>query len=1033
MVYRKIFRRAVSLLAAAVLAVPVLAGCAKGEETLGNGASGELHRKEEQEKLTNFKHFNLGQVEQCDEYCVNALQLEVDYLLSFDVDRMLAGFRETAGLDMKGKRRYDGWENTLIGGHTLGHYLSACAQAYANAGVSAEDREQLYKIMTELIDGLLECQENSKGQPGFVFGSTILDKNNVELQFDNVEKGRANIITEAWVPWYTMHKIIAGAVDVYKLTGYEKARELAGGLGDWTYARSSKWGADTWKRVLSIEYGGMNDCLYELYAITGDEKHAEAAHRFDQIDLFSRIKAGKQDALNNLHANTTIPKFLGALNRYVVLDGKEIGGKTVDASAYLEYAKDFWEMVVEKHTYITGGNSEWEHFGLDNVLDAERTNCNNETCNVYNMLKLSRMLFEITGERKYADYYENAFYNAILSSQNPKNGMTMYFQPMATGYFKVYGEPFTKFWCCTGSGMENFTKLNDSIYFYSGNTIAVNLYFDSKLTWEEQNVMLTQESKIPEKETTVFTVNAIDGGQADVNLRFRVPDWAAGDVSVRLNGEAYEAQLLDGYVCVAGAFADGDRIELAIPMDVRGYALADNETAVGFKYGPIVLSADLGTKDKQLSSTGMFVTIPKNKVVDDEIIVLPEGVSREAFLADINDYMKRDGEELAFTLAGCDYTFGPHYLKFQERYGIYWYLLTPEEKAAKDAGDIRTEETVVDTVQPGYGQYENDGLHRMSESNTVSVTDDSTYRYAKEGGSFTYQMAVNPEETTYLVMYFRAEDNGKSILVKSGQTVLLQAVLDYQGTEDVYELRAQIPQELLRAAETVSVDGETYRTVPVAFSGVDGAESARVCDFIYTKSVKLLYPTDEGTAYFVNCGDHDVTTVTGNDKFGVYNSVTEQLYGYDRVTGRKWGLIDDPEDRYNGASISKAIYTANTWAYESNTRDDQPKEATNRYTKNQYENGIRERYLDYAFELPNGAYQVEIGFADPWGCSNGPSVYANYDKADRQTLAEGFSVSNSPLKARVNVTDGELALNFRNASDAGRAINVSYILIRFAE
>lgn len=1029
--YRKGFRRAAALLAAALLAVPVLAGCAKGEETSGNDTSAGLHRKEEQEKLTNLKHFNLGQVEQCDEYCANALQLEVDYLLSFDVDRMLAGFRETAGLDMKGKKRYDGWENTLIGGHMLGHYLSACAQAYANAGVSKEDKDRLYEIMTALIDGLLECQQNSKGQPGFVFGSTILDKNNVELQFDNVEKGLANIITEAWVPWYTMHKIIAGAVDVYKLTGYENARVFAGGLGDWAYARSGKWSTDTWKRVLSIEYGGMNDCLYELYTITGDEKHAVAAHRFDQIDLFSRIKAGKPDVLNNLHANTTIPKFLGALNRYVVLDGKEIEGKTVDASAYLEYAEIFWDMVVEKHTYITGGNSEWEHFGLDNVLDAERTNCNNETCNVYNMLKLSRMLYEITGERKYADYYENAFYNAILSSQNPKTGMTMYFQPMATGYFKVYGEPYNKFWCCTGSGMENFTKLNDSIYFYSGNTIAVNLYFDSKLTWEEQNVTLTQESEIPEKDETVFTVNAIDGGQADVNLRFRVPDWAAGDVTVRLNGEAYEAQLLDGYACVAGAFADGDRIELTIPMDVQAYALADNETAVGFKYGPIVLSADLGTKDKQLSSTGMFVTIPKNKIVGDEVIVLPEGVSREAFLANINDYMKRDGEELAFTLTGCDYTFGPHYLKYQERYGIYWYLLTPEEKAAKDAGDIRTEETVADTVQPGYGQYENDDLHRMSESDTVSVTDDSTYRYAKAGGSFTYQMAVNPEDVTYLVLYFRAEDNGKSILVRSGQRVLLQTVLDYHGTEDVYELRAQIPQELLRAAETVSVDGETYRTVPVTFSGVDGAESARVCDFIYTKSVKLLYPTDEGTAYFVNCGDHDVTTVTGNDRFGVYNSVTEQLYGYDRVTGRKWGLIDDPEDRYNGSSISNAIYTANTWAYESNTRDDQPKEATNRYTKNQYENGIADRRLDYAFELPNGSYQVEIGFADPWGCSNGPRVYANYDKTDRQTLAEGFSVANSPLRAAVNVTDGELTLNFRNDSDAGRAINVSYILIKF--
>ena len=633
------FRRTAALLAAgALMTASLFAGCAKSEDT-----SGELNGKEELTTLTNYNHFDLEQVEQYDEYCANALQLEVDYLVSFDADRLLAGFRETAGLDMKGKKRYDGWENTLIGGHTMGHYLTACAQAYANPGISKEDKDKLYAIITELIDGLLECQQNSKGKPGFVFGATILDKNNVEQQFDNVEKGRANIITEAWVPWYTMHKIIAGVVDVYKLTGYENARTLASGLGDWTYERSSKWSIDKQKQVLSIEYGGMNDCLYELYAITGDEKHAVAAHKFDQIELFYRVKAAKRDVLNNHHANTTIPKFLGALNRYVVLDGKEIEGKTVDASEYLEYAKIFWDMVVERHTYITGGNSEWEHFGQDNILDAERTNCNNETCNVYNMLKLSRTLFEITGEQKYADYYENAFYNAILSSQNPQTGMTMYFQPMATGYFKVYGEKYTKFWCCTGSGMENFTKLNDSIYFYKDNTIAVNLYFDSKLTWKEKNVTLTQTSDIPNGNTAAFTVNAIDGKRADVNLRFRIPDWAAGDVSVRLNGEAYEAQILDGYACVNGAFEDGDKIELTIPMDVRAYALPDNETTIGFKYGPIVLSADLGTEDEQLSSTGMFVTIPKNKIVKDETIVLPEGVSREAFIANVNDYMNRNG------------------------------------------------------------------------------------------------------------------------------------------------------------------------------------------------------------------------------------------------------------------------------------------------------------------------------------------------------------------------------------------------------
>lgn len=1027
-------RRAFAFCLTGVIAVSaVLTGCGGTKDGEEETKKGNSSKEENQVLLTELSHFDLDQVEQLDEYCVNGLELEVDYLVSFDVDRLLAGFRETAALDMKGARRYDGWENSLIGGHSLGHYLTACAQAYVNTGVSKEDKDKLYAIMTEIIDGLKECQDNSQGKPGYVFGATLPDKSNVEVQFDNVEQGLTNITTQAWVPWYTMHKIIAGVVDVYKLTGYDNALTVARGLGDWTYDRVMAWDNGTRNRVLGIEYGGMNDCLYELYAVTGEDKYAEAAHVFDEETLFERVLAGNDNVLNDLHSNTTIPKFVGALNRYVTTNGKKIDGETVDASKYLEYVESFWTMVTEKHTYITGGNGEWEHFGKDDILDDERTNCNCETCSAYNMLKMTRTLFQITGDQKYADYYENTFYNSILTSQNPETGMSMYFQPMATGYFKVYGEPFNKFWCCTGSGMENFTKLNDSIYFYKDNTIYVNMYFSSKLTWEDKNVILTQSTDIPTGNTAKFIVNAVDGKTADVNLRFRIPDWAAGDAKVTLNGKEYTLQVSDGYACVEGAFNDGDEIEVTIPMNVVAYTLPDNETVLGFKYGPVVLAANLGTEDMKSTTTGVNVTIPAQKIVSDDTIILPEGVSREDFIANINDYMVKDGDSLTFKLEGTDLEFSPYYLVYNERYGIYWYFMTEEEKAAEDAAKARSADVVMDTVQPGYGQYENDELHQMTETGSMGVTNDGTYRYAQAGGSFTYRMAVKKDGNNYLSLTFRAEDNGKTVLVKSGDTILFRDTLDYIGLEDAYEVRVAIPAGVVSSAAAVTANGESYDVIPVTFSGIDGAESARVCEFIYMLDVTPLYESDSAVAYFVDCGDYNTTTVSDGDAFGVYNSVTEQLYGYDPVTGKKWGLIDDANDQYGGSANNDGVYTAHTWCYEFNEGDGLPKESSNRYTKNQYEDGITERYLDYSFELPNGKYNVEIGFSNPWNCSNMHNIYANYGKADQVTLAENYNVSSGVLTGTVSVTNGVMTLNFRNATASGLAINVTYIKITFAD
>lgn len=792
-------------------------------------------------KEADISDFSIADIIMTDDYCTNAFDKEMEYLLAFDTERLLAGFRDNAGLSTNGAKRYDGWENTNIAGHCVGHYLTAIAQAYQNPTITEKEKSELYSRMKTLIDGMQQCQNNSRGKPGFLWAAPVPSDGNVERQFDRVDIGKANIFDDAWVPWYTMHKLIAGISDVYKATGYAPAKEVVSKLGDWVYNRCSNWSEQTQRTVLSIEYGGMNDCMYDLYAITGKDSHAASAHYFDETALFEKVLSGGRNVLSNRHANTTIPKFIGALKRYTVLDGKTVNGQYINASKYLEYAETFWDMVTTHHTYITGGNSEWEHFGDDDILDAERTNCNCETCNSYNMLKLSRELFKITRDSKYMDFYETAYYNSILSSQNPETGMTTYFQPMATGYFKVYSTPWDKFWCCTGSGMENFTKLGDTIYMHDDNALYVNFYQSSVLDWEEKGITISQESNIPKTDTAKFTVS----GNAELDIFFRIPDWTAGTMTIKVNGEKYSYRTENGYANVTGSFSDGDIIEVTIPAKVRAYPLPDAPDVYGFKYGPIVLSAELGTENMVNDSTGMWVTIPKEKVVKSETITLgKEGQSIATFMAEIGEHLVRDGNSMRFTLKDTDttLTFTPHYKQYQQRYGIYWKFVPNgtviEEKLP------RAKTTITDTVQPGYGQYESDNLHKMVEVNSIGITNDSTYRYVQKGGWFTYRMAVDDTASILrLRLKLRKADNGKSLRVRIGDSILFSEKLDYSGEKDIYEVTLTIPKEVReRCIYRINADGKEYSVLDVTFSAdVNGEESAKVCDFIYMEAVKPLY------------------------------------------------------------------------------------------------------------------------------------------------------------------------------------------------
>lgn len=710
----------------------------------------------------------MNEVEILDSYEKNAFSLEVKYLKKLDADKLLRGFCDIAGVESEAQK-YGGWETSAIQGHTLGHYLTAVSQGYKTSG----DKE-LKAIADHIIDVLSLCQSSESG-----YLSAIPESHYLQLESGNT--------SGTWVPWYTMHKVMAGLINTYKFTENEKALEVASRLGDWVYSRTSQWDENTQKTVLNIEYGGMNDCLYELYKYTKNENHLSAAHSFDEMSLFEPLY-NKEDILNGKHANTTIPKIIGALNRYTV-SGEEY---------YLKVAQNFWDIVIDNHSYITGGNSEWEHFGEPDILDAERTNCNCETCNTYNMLKLTRELFRITGKKKYADYYENTFINAILSSQNPETGMTTYFQPMATGFFKVYSSETEHFWCCTGSGMENFSKLGDSIYYKDDEGLYVVRYTSSSVEFKEKDLKITQKADLP---NVTFEISG--KGQADIVLR--VPDWCADKPSIKINSAEIEVKAEEGFIRLSREWQDGDVIEYTIPITVRAFSLQDNENAVAFKYGPWALSANLGNNDMLTSTTGVNVTVPLLDTSVSDIILIKEGSIKE-WLSSIEEKLIRQGDTLDFKLQGTDrdFTFSPHYMQHKNRYGIYFRLadadtVIPENKADKYVA--------IDSFPVGNDQYEFSHNLKCESSNSGNHMG-LIFRDAAPDGCFSYDMTVDETGKNYLKVKYFSGDVGRTFRILVDGKLLEDVSVENKNPNGFYDAYYEIPEELTGGKDKITVTFE---------------------------------------------------------------------------------------------------------------------------------------------------------------------------------------------------------------------------------
>lgn len=586
---------------------------------------------------TRVQPFALNQVRLTAGLFLDAADRNRRYMLRIAPDRLLHMFRVTAGLPSNAEP-LGGWEQPVneLRGHFTGHYLSACAQIHAHFGDDA-----FLKIGNQLVTELARCQK--------ALGNGYLSAFPEEF-FDRLRADQ-----KVWAPFYTLHKIMAGLLDMHQRCGNEQALDVLRGMVTWVRRWTQPLGEAQMARVLEREYGGMNDVLYNFSAITGSEEDFALAHRFDHERIFGPL-AGFRDELKGLHVNTTIPKIIGAARRY------EITGE----SRYRDVAEYFWREITAHRSYCTGGTSNGEEWDMD-PGELALSGYTQECCCTYNMLKLTRHIFEWTADPRCADYYERALFNGILGTQHPDDGMTLYYVPLASGYWKLFGLPFDAFWCCTGTGLESFSKLGDSIYFHDDEGLYINLFIASELDWTEKAMRVEQTTRFPEEDGTTITI--LCKQPVRMKLRLRVPYWAAKG-SAKLNGKPLEDFAEpSGYFMIDRTWVNGDRVELGLPMNLHSLSLPNDISTRAFLYGPLVLVGRLGTEGLTPSTLRAEPTKPRTvPEYKGEPVTAPNLTATSGNLADW--IRAQPGRPLHFHAQDIELL--PFYQLFDERYAVYW-------------------------------------------------------------------------------------------------------------------------------------------------------------------------------------------------------------------------------------------------------------------------------------------------------------------------------------------------------------------------
>ena len=730
--------------------------------------------------------FALEDVKLLDGSFKDAMAVDRAFLLRLDVDRLIHSMRLTAGLKSPVSGPYGGWER--IGSQTIGHYLSACALMYASTGDAA-----IRKRMDDVVDAIAACQ---RARPD---GAVFVDRANAAW-FEAL--GRGEVLPLPVPPWYLMHKNLAGLRDAWLHGHNPRARAALVRLADACLGFTARLTPAQWQTMLAPEHGGPHEVLADVSAITGDAKYLACARKFRHARLFDPMLRGDESALYNIHANTQFPKFIGYERIY------ELTGET----PWHQAALHFWEAVVTHLSWVNGGNSQWEIFFPPAEFPAKLLEtCGPETCNTYNMLKLTSQLFHADPQVRLVDYYERGLYNHILAAQDPEHGGFVYYTSMRPGHYRVYSNDNDAFWCCVGTGMEDHAKYGEMIYAHGQDDLYVNLFIASELSWADKGLTLRQETRFPDDERTTLKLKLDQ--PARFTLKVRWPGWvAAGRMTVRVNGQVAPTAAQPGtFVALTRTWKTGDVVEVDLPKAVTAEPLPHGRGTVAFLAGPILLAAPLGAGD-----LGPADFHGGNPLAEKALPLA--GAPALVGMADrpAERIEPVPGQALTFRVRGPSRPVGatlvPFFRVHHQRYAIYWRVLTETEAAAEQKAQAEAEQAAreldrrtLDRVQTGEDASES-AHHVQGMNMATGPGPGKRWRHADNGGWFSYDLKVVPDRPLALVCTYWGPDTGArtfDVLVDGHKLATQSLKGEHPG--GFFDVRHDLPPDLTRGRAKVTV------------------------------------------------------------------------------------------------------------------------------------------------------------------------------------------------------------------------------------